>query len=237
MDWLEATCLAEDFWENLLEETKAPEAFPRLIIPATDLKEDPRPRISGRHWGLSDDIRLRTLVDNYDSNWTKIAEHFPGHSAEALQTRWVNKLDPQIKRSRWTTQEDELIMKLYEEHGGNWKLLAQRLHGRPPNAIKTRFYGSLCRVGRSKSVGSAARRRTPISRAKSVHAEESVAGELERLDAEWVQQLSKDISTMDATELSQEERQERLNDLTAKMDSVEKLLKKAETKIRGITRP
>jgi hypothetical protein len=235
MDWLEATCLAEDFWEDLLEETKAPEPYPRLIIPATDLKEDPRPRME-RHWGLSDDVRLKTLVTNYDSDWTKIAEHFPGHSADALQTRWVNKLDPQIKRSRWTTQEDELIMKFYEEHGGNWKLLAQRLHGRPPNAIKSRYYGSLCKRGRSKSVGSAVRRRTPTSRAKSMHTEESVGGELERLDAEWIQQLSKDISTIDAAELSQEERQERLDDLTAKMDSVEQLLRKAEIQIRGITR-
>lgn len=234
MDWLEATCLAENFWEDFLEDSKVSEPLPRLVIPQAELKEEPRPRNFSKHWGIADDMRLKQLVESYDSNWPKVAEHFPGQSVEALQTRWMNKLDPLIKRTRWTAEEDSQVVKLYTEHGGNWKLMAQRLPGRPPNAIKTRYYGALCKVGRSRSFGAPGRRERPKNRARSVHAEESVASELEKLDAEWIQQLSTDLSTIDIDALTYAERQEKLEKLTAKMSSVEKLLRKAETQMRGL---
>ena len=57
-------------------------------------------------WLKKDDIKLMELVEEHGANdWSKIALQL-GRSAKFCSKRWLNKLNPLIKRSNWTTEEE-----------------------------------------------------------------------------------------------------------------------------------
>lgn len=165
MDWLDAACVAEEYWEGLPFDAEccsylgsdascisspireAPRAAPELVVPKLTFEIPPprRNKSAKSKWSPEEDNLLKTLAKSLKRDWVKIAKHFPAMSISAIQRRWNNKLDPKIKKARWSKDEDDVIIKLYHEIGGNWKIISQHLDGRPPNAIKNRFYGALKR--------------------------------------------------------------------------------------------
>jgi len=100
-------------------------------------------RKSRNNWTFDDDVLLCKLAHRYKYNWKKVAKHMPNKSVSSIKKRWTNRHDPNVKKARWTEEEDSLILSLYEQLGGSWKKIAKRLTGRPPDAIKNRFYGSI----------------------------------------------------------------------------------------------
>jgi hypothetical protein len=100
-------------------------------------------RRSRNNWTFDDDALLSKLAHKYKYNWKKVAKHMPYKSITSIQKRWTNRHDPNIKKARWTEEEDSLLLSLFEQLGGNWRKIAKRLTGRPPDAIKNRFYGSI----------------------------------------------------------------------------------------------
>ena len=44
--------------------------------------------------------------------WAAIAEHLPGRIGEQVRDRYVNFLDPSLRRLPWTLEEDRI---LYQE--------------------------------------------------------------------------------------------------------------------------
>jgi hypothetical protein len=61
-------------------------------------------------WSEKEDIILRNMIEEFGAKeWTKIAEQFnlimqiPGlRNGKQCRERWMNILDPQIKKSKWT---------------------------------------------------------------------------------------------------------------------------------------
>jgi hypothetical protein len=69
-----------------------------------------------------------------------------GRSGKQCRERWCNSLCPGVKKGNWTSYEDYMIFKLYNEYGSKWAKIASFLKGRTENSIKNRFYSTLRRL-------------------------------------------------------------------------------------------
>lgn len=92
-----------------------------------------------------EDEVLRHAATEMEFDWPRIARLFVNKTPGQVAKRWTCKLDPNIKKSRWTVEEDRMIEQLQMIHGNNWKLIAQCLPGRPAAAIKSRYYNAIKR--------------------------------------------------------------------------------------------
>ena len=52
-------------------------------------------------------------------------------------------MDPNIKKNKWTLEEDKRLMNLYLQYGKKWSLIAKYMPGRTDNTIKNRFNSAL----------------------------------------------------------------------------------------------
>lgn len=113
-------------------------------IPSLGFEESFTQRQKRRmRWTANEDALLEKLAQKYRNDWTKISEHFPCHPLASVQKRWRKKYDPKIKKTRWTPEEDNMIIRLFEVEGGNWIKISKAMPGRLPESIKNRFYGTL----------------------------------------------------------------------------------------------
>jgi hypothetical protein len=114
-------------------------------IPSFGLEDsylEPKSKRRAR-WTATEDALLEKLAHKFKNDWGKIAEHFPYHPLASVQKRWRKKFDPKIKKTRWTPEEDSLIIRLFEVEGGNWIKISKSMKGRLPDSIKNRFYGTI----------------------------------------------------------------------------------------------
>jgi myb proto-oncogene protein len=82
-------------------------------------------------------------IQNPNLDWGNIAQHLGGRTAKQCKERWINKLDPYIKKGNWTQEEDELINKYVSEIGTKWRKISKMINGRCENDIKNRWYSYL----------------------------------------------------------------------------------------------
>ncbi|CAD8074292.1 unnamed protein product [Paramecium primaurelia] len=98
---------------------------------------------SKQKWTHDEDTKLISMVTIEGKNWTKLAKNFPGRTGKQIRERYLNKLDPNLNFVAWTEQEDQEIVKYYNQYGAKWSLVAQNLKGRSENMVKNRFYSHI----------------------------------------------------------------------------------------------
>jgi len=86
------------------------------------------------------------LSEKYGKNWGMIAQHIEGKTGKQVRERYINKLDPTIKRTPWSEEEDQKILDMFLEQGAKWSTISNELHGRPENTVKNRFYSHISRI-------------------------------------------------------------------------------------------
>jgi hypothetical protein len=106
--------------------------------------------IPGR-WTEVEDALLTTAVETYGTQWFQVAKMLHGRTDDQCAKRWRENLDPSISRKPWTKEDDELLMKTYENIGRRWKDLASHFEGRPPVHCRNRVQ-SLVRARRRASL-------------------------------------------------------------------------------------
>lgn len=83
-------------------------------------------------------------------SWTECANFIKGRSGKQCRERWVNSLDPKVKRGGWSEEEQESIFNYILTFGTSWSKIATRLEGRTENSIKNYFYSTMRRIQASK---------------------------------------------------------------------------------------
>jgi hypothetical protein len=92
-------------------------------------------------WLAEEDRKLFEVVSAVGvGHWDKVATFFENRSGKQCRERWLNHVCPEVKKSPWTAEEDEMILKLVEDHGPKWAFVARHIPGRTDGAIKNRYF-------------------------------------------------------------------------------------------------
>lgn len=94
------------------------------------------------NWTDIEDNKVLKLLKEYGCNWKVISSFLP-KTGKQIRERYINKLDPAIKKGCFTKEEDQIIVENYRKFGTKWNLISKKLVGRPQNTIKNRFYSYL----------------------------------------------------------------------------------------------
>jgi hypothetical protein len=103
-------------------------------------------------WSHKEDMQLIKLIKLHGKNWCKLSKLMINRTGKQIRDRYLNSLDPNLKRSKFTPNEDLLIQKLYKKYGSKWTLIAGKLPGRSGDMIKNRFYSLVKTKGKEKLV-------------------------------------------------------------------------------------
>ena len=87
-----------------------------------DTESENDERSQARNTWISDEnYLLKLAVGKYGtSNWALVASEVPGRNAKQCHDRW-NVINPNIKKGKWSEEEDQTILKSFEIFGKQWK--------------------------------------------------------------------------------------------------------------------
>lgn len=92
-------------------------------------------------WTPEEDKQLTEAVKIFGNcNWQQVASLLPGRTGQQCLHRYSKSLHPNIKRSKWTAEEDDLVRRAVQLYGmGNWTKVRRLVPGRTDMQCRERW--------------------------------------------------------------------------------------------------
>lgn len=99
------------------------------------------PWIRKGRWTGEENKRLEDAIQIHGfKDWNLISKYTIGRTDVQCRERAMNTLNPSIKQTIWTEQEDSLLIDLIKRHGiGHWSRIAEEISGRTDNQCSRRY--------------------------------------------------------------------------------------------------
>ncbi|NXS36228.1 SNPC4 protein, partial [Pomatostomus ruficeps] len=92
-------------------------------------------------WTPEEDAMLMAAVKKYgEKDWYKIRTEVPGRSDAQCRDRYLKALHWDVKKGKWSMEEEEQLIELVEKHGlGHWSKIASELPHRTGSQCRSRW--------------------------------------------------------------------------------------------------
>jgi len=99
------------------------------------------------NWTADEDQLLLAWVNEHGATkWTECSKMIRGRCGKQCRERWVNILNPEVKKGNWSDHEQEIIFENLATYMTSWSSMSKILPGRTENSIKNYFYSSVRRL-------------------------------------------------------------------------------------------
>ena len=102
-----------------------------------------RPELNKGSWKKEEDSLILNLIKTYGNSWSKISKIIKTRNGKQIRDRYNNVLNPNINKNKFSIEEDNLILNLYEKFGTKWSKFISYFNNRTSDMIKNRFHSTL----------------------------------------------------------------------------------------------
>ncbi|NXI26954.1 SNPC4 protein, partial [Sterrhoptilus dennistouni] len=99
------------------------------------------PNLKKGPWTPEEDDMLMAAVQKYrEKEWYKIQAEVPGRSDSQCRDRYLKVLHWDLKKGKWSSEEEEQLIELVEKHGlGRWSKIASELPHRTGSQCRSKW--------------------------------------------------------------------------------------------------
>ncbi|KAK8865516.1 hypothetical protein M9Y10_011072 [Tritrichomonas musculus] len=123
--------------------TNSTNRTPKIEKKGDSLKQSPNKKSRNR-FTREEDEKIKKLVNIFGTqSWILISKFMLGRSPKQIRDRYSNYLIPGLFLGEWSKEEDELLIKLFDQYGPKWSIIQNFFPNRGNNSIKNRWHNIL----------------------------------------------------------------------------------------------